>query len=142
MRRHPIPVVAACIVDEDMGPPSVLLHQKNESHDEKGIQRNPELVGKWEFPGGIIEGKESPGRALIREIREELNISITVGQILYAKTVSFKDKKPYLVLFYLCHTTEALPEGCKYVGVFENLEELDILPGDLEAIEYIKELYN
>ena len=35
-------------------------------------------AGKWEFPGGKVEASESPADALVREIREELAVSITV----------------------------------------------------------------
>ena len=35
------------------------------------------LPGKWEFPGGKIEKDESPEQALIREIKEELDVEIT-----------------------------------------------------------------
>ena len=142
MRRHPIPVVAACIVSDSKGSPVVLLSRKKEGHDEKGISRNPELLGKWEFPGGIVEGNEAPEQALIREIREELDISIEVNELLHAKSVSFKDRKPYLVLFYLCHTSEKAPADCKYVSVFDYEDDLDILPGDLEVFDYLKEFFS
>jgi len=39
-----------------------------------------EFKGKWEFPGGKIEKTETPQEALKREIKEELDISITVGE--------------------------------------------------------------
>ena len=41
-----------------------------------------EWEGWWEFPGGKIETCEAPEAALIREIREELNAEIAVGDLL------------------------------------------------------------
>ena len=63
-----IEVVAAIIVKEDR----IFATQRGYG----------EFKGWWEFPGGKIESGECPMEALIREIREELDAEIEVGQLL------------------------------------------------------------
>ena len=41
-----------------------------------------EFKGQWEFPGGKIEEGETPQQALAREIKEELNVNIEVGELI------------------------------------------------------------
>lgn len=41
-----------------------------------------DFKGKWEFPGGKIEAEETPQQALVREIREELDTEIKVGDLI------------------------------------------------------------
>jgi len=58
-------VVAVALVDADG---RVLLAQRPEGKP---------LAGLWEFPGGKIHAGESPEAALIRELKEELDIDVT-----------------------------------------------------------------
>lgn len=59
-----LPVVAAALVDADG---RVLLQQRPEGKS---------LAGLWEFPGGKVEPGETPEIALIRELEEELAITV------------------------------------------------------------------
>ena len=63
-----IEVVAAIIIKED----HVFATQRGYG----------EFQGWWEFPGGKIEAGESPEEALVREIHEELDAEIEVGNLL------------------------------------------------------------
>jgi len=81
-------VVAAIIKKDNLS----LIVQRN---------KNKHLGLKWEFPGGKVESKETLKEALIREIKEELNITINVHQKIGEE--KYKDSKINVILHYfLC----------------------------------------
>ena len=59
------------------------------------------LPGKWEFPGGKIEQSESPEQALIREIKEELDVEITSLELFDHSTTSLPDWEIELSCFWV-----------------------------------------
>lgn len=123
-----IPVVAACIVHSGQ----LLLHKKTEGADEEGTPRNPEMVGLWEFPGGMMKNWETPELALHREIKEELGIDITIKRLVYARSALYDHH--YLVLYYECSTPHygVTPRHCSWVMPSE-VQNMKCIPGTLEV---------
>jgi len=64
-------------------------------------QEGVHLAGLWEFPGGKIHEGESHHQALTREIREELDVDIDVGDLVFHVTHEYEDRTIAL-FFYAC----------------------------------------
>jgi 8-oxo-dGTP diphosphatase len=73
--------------------------------------------GTWECVGGKIEFGEDLESALIREIKEEVSLDVTVNKILYATTFKTNPSRQLVILTYLC--------GCKNRDVVLSNEHSD-----------------
>ena len=83
--------------------------------------------GKWEFPGGKLEGEETPFNALVRELREEVGISILDGEAQYIVTYEYPEKTVNLHVFWV-HLFNGEPESKEGLeGRWVELSELNSL---------------
>ena len=55
---------------------------------------------KWEFPGGKVEDRETPGQALEREIYEEFGVHIEVGDFFYQNIHDYGEFKIVLDAYF------------------------------------------
>ena len=97
----------------------------------------------WEFPGGKIEPGEPPEEALRREIREELDTEISVGE----KLITVDYDYPEFHLHMDCFLAEVIAgalilkehEAARWLSR-EELDSVRWLPADWEIIELLKQV--
>ncbi len=124
-----IEVVAAIIVDGER----IFATQRGYGEFKDG----------WEFPGGKIERGETPGQALVREIKEELDTEIEVGKLV--ETVEYDYPEFHLTMHcFFCrirsgNLTLREHEAAKWL-LPEELDSVDWLPADLGLIKKLKSL--
>ena len=128
VNRKTINVVAGVIRDEEG---KILITQRNFKKAQGGL---------WEFPGGKIEPGESKEEAIVREIKEELNIDIKFDSYLDEKVFEYPEKTINLIALNCTKINGEikLMEHEAYAWVKDNeLRDYEFAPADYFIIKKI-----
>ena len=102
-----------------------------------------EWKGWWEFPGGKIEPGECPQEALVREIREELDAEIEVGELLETVEWDYPDFHLKMHCFICSLVSESVHLNEHEAAAWltrETLRSVKWLPADEGLVDNIKNL--
>lgn len=95
----------------------------------------------WEFVGGKMEPGESKEEALIRECREELGVTVDVGEIFMEVTHQYPDITVHLTLFS-ASIREGVPQKLEHQDIrwitAEEIGKFSFCPADTEILEKLK----
>lgn len=100
-----------------------------------------EFKGMWEFPGGKIEPDENKQDALLREIKEELDVAVLIKR--YLCTVEYQYPTFHLTMHcYICKIDQGeiiLNEhlAAKWL-LADELDQVEWLPADIEVVEQLE----
>lgn len=126
-----IRVVAAVICD-DLNRPTQVFATARGYGDNKG---------QWEFPGGKVEAGETPQQALVREIQEELAVTVQVGERLDTVEYDYPAFQLHMDCFW-CVVTEGEivlneAQAARWLDR-DTLPQVDWLPADLTLLPKLK----
>ena len=96
----------------------------------------------WEFVGGKVEPGETKEQALVRECREELAVTLQVGEVFMELTHQYPDLTVHLTLFH-ASIQEGTPQMLEHNDIrWITVEEIDrypFCPADEEILQKLKQ---
>ena len=126
-------VTAVALIDADS---RVLLAQRPEGKP---------MAGLWEFPGGKVHDGETPERALIRELEEELGIDVQTSCLAPFTFASHRYSDFHLLMpLYVCRKWSGIPaarEGQRFAWVRPvRLGDYPMPPADKPLVAMLRDL--
>lgn len=97
------------------------------------------LAGTWEFPGGKCDPGETHEDCLAREMREELAVEVTTGELVLRTIFAYPDRTVELNFYRCALVGEAVPQLGQDVlwAGREHLPDLELPPADKELVELL-----
>ncbi len=96
----------------------------------------------WEFVGGKVESGETKEQALVRECREELAVTVQVGEVFMEVTHEYPDLTVHLTLFH-ASIQEGTPQLLEHNDIrwitVEEIDQYPFCPADEVILERLKE---
>lgn len=121
-------VVAALIWEEER-----FLICQRPAHKARGLL--------WEFVGGKVEPGETKPEALIRECREELGVTVAVGDVFMELTHTYPDLTVHLTLFH-AKIESGTPQLLEHNDIrwirAEQISQYDFCPADEEILQALQ----
>lgn len=126
-------VVAVALVDPDG---RILLAQRPEGKS---------LAGLWEFPGGKVEAGERPEQALIRELKEELDIDVNEACLAPFVFTSHAYENFHLLMpLYLCRRWSGVVTAREHSGLAwvkpSRMGDYPMPPADEPLVAWLRDL--
>ncbi len=98
----------------------------------------------WEFVGGKVEPRETKEQALIRECREELAVTLSVGNVFMDVVHEYPDITVHLTLFNAA-ILEGIPKKLEHNDIKwitpSEISNYEFCPADVEILKKIIEVY-
>lgn len=122
-------VVAALIWEEDR-----FLACQRPAHKTRALL--------WEFVGGKVEPNETKEEALVRECKEELDVTVQVEDVFMEVTHEYPDLTVHLTLFN-ARIAEGVPQKLEHHDIrwmtVEEIDDFPFCPADVEILARLKE---
>ena len=122
---------------------AALIENGNKVLIAKRSTGDPNVFGKWEFPGGKVQNKEDEKHAIEREIKEEFELLISAESFLINNVCKYPNKTVDLKL-YRCKYLSGefnLHDHSEYKWVDKtDLLNYDLAPADIPLAKYVMEM--
>ena len=132
--NRPVTQVVAALIWDDQG--RFMICQRP-AHKARGLL--------WEFVGGKVEPGETREEALIRECREELAITVSVGEIFMEVDHVYPDLTVHLTLFH-SYIAEGIPQKLEHNDIqwipVSEIDGYEFCPADASILKELKKKQN